>query len=229
MCDPISLAISAALAAAGAAQTASANRKANDQKKAAADFARQQSIIENDLQKQLQRKSNALINENLEGQTQEAQQALLDKESAELTERFGQDQSTAPANIGDLILSGQKTTGRVAEDFAGKVAEGSADARRRIAALANLSSFGKRSTSNQIGGSKLGTDIAKVRSDQAGGLRSLAAGNQLANSFTANIDNTTGELLSGLGNLGLRATAGGGKLGSLFGSGVSVPATLAGI
>lgn len=215
MCDPITAA-GIALSALGTADSVIAQRRAAKNQAKVYAAARQMSARNAEKIRERAAEGNQKIQEMLRQAAPEQRTLSEDAEMAALEARLAERSSSGDAEASpDFILSGQRLAGtEVKENVAKSLADATAAARARIAALARVGSFENVGQQLRDKYGKLGTDIGTSavlsRGDQA--LTDFA--NQSAYSYVPNASpSALGQFASGLGSIALSSGA---SLGDLF-------------
>lgn len=148
MCDPFTTAVVTtvgSLAATGVGaytqmKTADSQNKANA---AWRQYQQNQREREQARQDQLRQQAEGARSLTVEQMGADKQLADQGKEEARLNEIYNQDPTVNQADINGALLSGQQNGGEVFKsDVASRLAQASVDARKRIAALARVNSYG---------------------------------------------------------------------------------------
>lgn len=150
ICDPISLGAAAVSAAGGLVSGISQQNQVNAQNRAnqmAAEASRKARMAELERQKGFEKEAVATWDKSLEGLAPEDQAGRQEEAVRNFLTEF--DAREDPATAGQF-LSGQRLAGEEARgEIARRTAEASAEARRRVEALARLSSYGTAESGNR--------------------------------------------------------------------------------
>lgn len=208
MCDPLTIAGLAvtAVSAVGQAEAASSQRREISRRE---DEARRLAAAERVRQDALRRRAEEKISEGLNSQKQQSQEKFLENEQSRLEEVLTDGKSekqTTQASIADVALTSQdRGSKRFKNDLAAKISEASAEARKRIGALARVQSFGNLGAAQgQISGD-LNTELGLINNFRRGGLATLGAGQRELARAPLPQSNGLAETIGGLGSLSLAA------------------------
>ena len=148
MCEPFTLALlstAGSLAATGIG--AMQQQRAQDSQARANQYWREyqdrQRNAENLRQDELRQKAEAARSQTVENMTPEAQKNAQTAEESRLTDLYTSQPAVNQADVIGALLSGQQNGGQEFQtDIASRIAKASQDARKRIAALATINSYG---------------------------------------------------------------------------------------
>jgi hypothetical protein len=148
MCEPFSLALAttaASLAATGIgmAQQQRAAKSQNNANQYWRDYQKRQKDAEDVRQEQLRHQAEGARAQTVDQMGQEEQLKAQGTEEGRLNEIYNQNSVQDQANPTETLLSGQETGGQLLkDDVASRLSQASADARKRIGALARINSYG---------------------------------------------------------------------------------------
>jgi hypothetical protein len=206
MCDPISL-IGAALSVGGGLvngmQQQSYVKAQNRSQEEAYMRSRQARIQEQARQAEFEKQQFAQHDRALEGLQSDVQKENLDQEAAAFLQRTDQLSDALPDG---QLLSGQESANDdVKADIAKHTATTAADTRRRIAALAKLTSYGNVETGNNMLLQDTNNRIETTQGLRRGSL-GVSQQEQTIPAAQVSPPNTMlGDIMSGVGALGVRA------------------------
>jgi hypothetical protein len=148
MCDPFTAGIIGAIGSIGSAVAnysaqSSAMSKQNDANAQWIAFQRQQSQEASARDEANRAQAMAAQQQSLQKVSGQQQMQQQQTEEKRVTEAITPDQLKTPTNVGDMLLSGQKSANpQVSQAMTNSITNAAQDARQRIAALATVESFG---------------------------------------------------------------------------------------
>jgi len=182
-------------------KAAKAQMKANQDARSAANRLR---LAEFERQDALKKQSFDRLDENIEHKTRESQDEQLDAERQRVETLYNENIQDATTN--NLLLTGMQNAGtNFQEAAAKKLADTSADTRRRLNALARLQSYGGSKRQNQYATVDTNRDIGTVNNFRRGSLSTTNAGRQAILNNPAQVQSGStllGDIMIGAGTVG---------------------------
>lgn len=204
MCDPVTMmVIGLGATAASTAINYAGQRKTEQAREEAANFARQQAFREEERQRQQRRQAEELHSQSVQQHTRAEYDKGLEQETARLTKAIEPD--ATQTTLADTMLSGQSLGSEVVkEDAARQMSNAVNEAKQRAARLAQLSAYGPVGAARGIGRDDANAQLAVLNNMRAGGLAATRLGTQ---GIMANLPqykgNPLADLLGGVGSMAL--------------------------